>query len=377
MPVVPLLDLTREYQELGAELEDAALRVLRSGRYIMGQEVDALEGELAGYLGVNRVVGLSSGTDALLAALMALHVGPGDKVLLPVYSFFATAGVVARLGATPVFVDIEPDYCNLDPDRLREALENHEQIAAAIVVHLYGAAADIQAIGPLLAERGIPMIEDAAQAIGTRTGGAMVGGMGTCGCFSTFPSKNLGGIGDGGFLSTDDEDFADRIRLLRNHGQAEAYRHVEIGGNFRLDALQAACLRVKLRHLEPHTEARRANAERYRELVHTHGLEDWIRLPTHVEDRHTYHQYVVHLPAADRDRVQDSLIHRSIGCAVYYPLPLHDHPCFAQLGYRKGDFPVAEEAAATNLALPIFPYLRAEESEEVVKALAEARNPQT
>ncbi len=372
--MVPLLDLTRVYEKLGTELEEAALRVLRSGRYIMGEEVEGLERELAEYLGVKEVVGLSSGTDALMAALMAMEVGPGDKVAMPVYSFFATAGTVARLGATPVFVDIEPEHRTLDVDRLAETLDRHDRIAAVIVVHLYGAAADMQSILPVLSERRIPLIEDAAQAIGTRARGAMVGGMGSCGCFSTFPTKNLGGVGDGGFLSTDDESFAERIRLLRNHGQAEAYKHTHIGGNFRLDALQAACLRVKLRHIESFNEARRDNAKRYRELFHQYGMEDWLRAPADIEDRHTYHQYVVHLPAEDRDRVRESLISRGIGCAVYYPMPFHRHPCFAQLGYGKDDFPVAEQAAATNLALPIFPELRAEESKQVVEALVAARN---
>lgn len=371
--MVPLLDLTRQYRELGPELEEAALRVLRSGRYIMGPEVDALEQELADYLGAGAVMGLSSGTDALLVALMALGVGPGDKVLMPVYSFFATAGVVVRLGATPVFVDIEPDHCNLAPERLREALDKHDKIAAAIVVHLYGAAIDMEAIAPMLADRGIPMIEDAAQAVGTRTGGKMVGTTGLCGCYSTFPSKNLGGVGEGGFLSTNDDAFADRIRLLRNHGQAEAYWHTDVGGNFRMHALQAACLRVKLRYLEKFTEARRTNAQRYRDLFRSHGLEGWIRPPADVSDRHVYHQFVVHMPAGDRDRVKDSLVSQGIGCAVYYPHPLHLHPCFTELGYATGDFPVAEEAAATNLALPIFPELKESEAEEVVQALAEAK----
>ena len=371
--VVPLLDLTRQYEKLGPELEEAALRVLRSGRYIMGQEVEALERELTEYLGVKSVVGLSSGTDALLAALMALEVGPGDKVVIPVYSFFATAGTVSRLGATPVFVDIEPRSCNLDPVKLREALDRHDRVAAVIVVHLYGAAVDMEAITALLTERGIPMIEDAAQAIGTRTGGKMVGGTGVCGCFSTFPSKNLGGVGEGGFLSTNDQAFGDHIRLLRNHGQAEAYRHSHIGGNFRLDPIQAACLRVKLRYLEGFTAARRTNAMRYGELFRARGLDDWIRAPEDVEDRHVYHQYVVHLPAEDRDRARDTLGKRGVGCAVYYPVPFHFHPCFADLGYRQGDFPVAEKASLTNLALPIFPELRAEEATEVVEALGAVR----
>lgn len=340
---------------------------------MLGPEVEALERELAEYLGARDVVGLSSGTDALLVALMALGVGPGDKVVLPVYSFFATAGVVVRLGAIPVFVDIEPGHCNMDPDHLRKVLLRHERVAAAVVVHLYGAAADMDAIAPLLSERGIPMIEDAAQAIGTQIAGKMVGTAGLCGCYSTFPSKNLGGVGEGGFLSTDDGTFAERIRLLRNHGQTEAYWHTAVGGNFRLHALQAACLRVKLRHLESFTAARRANAQRYRELFCSRGLDGWLRLPTDIEDRHAYHQYVVHMPAADRNRVKESLDRRGVGCAVYYPHPLHVHPCFTELGHGAGDFPMAEAAAKTNLALPVFPELEPGEAEEVADALAEAK----
>jgi dTDP-4-amino-4,6-dideoxygalactose transaminase len=368
MPV-PLFDITRQHAAIGAELERAALDVLRSGRYILGPEVEALEQELGDYLGARHVVGMSSGTDALLAALMVFGVGPGDEVLMPVYSFFATAGVAARLGARPVFVDIEPTWCNIDPVQVEKALEEHPNLKAAIVVHLYGAGAAMDELRPLLEARGIPLIEDAAQAIGTRIGGAMAGTLGTVGCFSAFPTKNLGACGDAGFAVTNDAALADELRRCRNHGQTDAYRHTFVGGNFRIDALQAALLRVRLRHLEKLTDARRANAERYRALFADAGLD--VRLPEDV-DRHAYHQFVVHLRAEQRDAVRAALTARGVGCAVYYPLPLHLQPCFSRFGGREGDFPVAERAARTNLALPIFPELRDDEAREVVAAFADA-----
>lgn len=369
---VPLLDLTRQYKIIGEELEAATLAVLRSGRYVLGPEVEEFEREVAEYIGAAHVIGLSSGTDALLAALMALGIGPGDRVVMPVYSFFATAGTVARLGAQPVLVDIEPTWGNLDANALQRVIERDDNVRAAIFVHLYGAGSGIEQVAEVLDAAGIPMIEDAAQAIGTRVNGVSAGTIGRCGCFSTFPTKNLGGAGDGGFLSTNDDDLALTIRQLRNHGQTDAYRHQSIGGNFRLDALQAAVLRVKLRYLEGWTESRRAHADRYRELFAERLPDRGIELPTDVADRHTYHQFVLHLDAAARDGVRLALGEREIGCSVYYPLPFHLQPCFADLGYSAGDFPVAEKKSHTNLALPIFPELRDEELEEVVDAIQQA-----
>jgi len=368
---VPLLDLTRQFAEIQAELESATLEVLRSGRYVLGPEVEALEQELASYLGAKHVIGLSSGTDALLAALMAHGVGPGDRVLLPVYSFFATAGTVARLGARPVFVDIEPTHNNACLDQLSAALQREQNVKAAIFVHLYGSAEGVGPAARLLGDAGVPLIEDAAQAIGTRVDGVFAGTVGSCGCFSTFPTKNLGGAGDGGFLSTDDEELAQTIRRLRNHGQVDAYHHASVGGNFRLDAMQAALLRVKLRHLESWTERRRANAAMYRELFER-KLGGAVEVPTDVPDRHTYHQFVIHMDARRRDDVLGSLRERNVGCNVYYPLPFHRQPCFEDLGHAEGDFPVAELKSHTNLALPIFPELRPDEIEEVVDAIADA-----
>ncbi len=367
---VPLLDLKRSYETLQSEIEAAALRVLRSGRYILGDEVTAFERQLADYLGVRHVIGMSSGTDALLAALMGLDVGPGDRVLMPVYSFFATAGVVARLGATPVFVDIEPTWCNLDRGQLEAALSSGPKPKAAIFVHLYGSAAGVTEIAALLARHDVPLIEDAAQAIGTRVDGRAAGSIGLCGCFSTFPSKNLGGPGDGGFLCTDDDAFAERMLRMRNHGQTSAYEHEFVGGNFRIDALQAAVLSVRLRHLETFTEARRTNAARYRERLADCAA---LRLPTDVADRHAYNQFVIHCTdRPTRDRVHQALRQQEIGCAIYYPLPFHLQPCFRSLGHEPGEFATAEQAAGTNLALPIFPELREDELQQVADAVLEA-----
>lgn len=368
---VPLLDLTRQYRALQNDIEAAALRVLRSGRYILGPENAAFEQECARYLGARDAVALSSGTDALLAALMALGIGPGDAVALPVYTFFATAGVVARLGARPVFVDVEPRFLGMDPRGLAAVLDDRDDVKAVIAVHLFGAAADLGALEAITAPRGIPIVEDACQAIGTRVGERMAGTVGRCGCFSTFPSKNLGGPGDGGFLCTDDAAFAIRVKQLRNHGQSDAYRHESVGGNFRLDELQCAVLRVKLRHVDALNARRRANAQRYHGLALEKGLLGRVRLP---EDQpgHTYHQYVVHLRGGDRDAVRKKLTEKGIGCAVYYPIPLHEQPCFAALGHELGEFPVAEQAARTNLALPIFPELTEAEADEVMRALATA-----
>lgn len=366
---IPLLDLTRADAKFQAELEEAVLGVLRSGRFILGPEVDALEQELAEYIGIDHVIGLSSGTDALLAALMALEIGPGDAVAVPVYTFFATAGVVSRLGARPVFVDVEPRHLCMDPKALITVLEQDTAIKAVIPVHLFGAGADMEAILKITEPKGVPVIEDAAQAIGTKIGGHCAGTFGLAGCFSTFPSKNLGGIGDGGFLSTKDADFAEKIRRMRNHGQTGNYEHDFVGGNFRIDALQAAALRVKLRRLEGMTEARRSNAARYAELFAAKGLTDKVQVPED-QDRHCYHQYVTHLAVDDRDRVKASLQKQGIGCAVYYPAPLHMQPCFAHLGYGPGAFPIAEDAARRNLALPIYPDLRADELTSVVDAIA-------
>lgn len=372
MPV-PLIDLTRDKQQLAA-VEAVVVDVVRSGKYVLGAEVDNFEREVAAYLGCRHVIAMSSGTDALLAPLMALDIGPGDEVVLPTYSFFATAGVVARLGATPVFVDVEPTFWNLDPERLDEALAKCRQPKAVIGVHLFGAAFDLDAVLAVCNRHKVPLIEDSAQAIGTTQNGRMVGSHGLCGAWSTFPTKNLGGLGDGGFLTTNDDELATKVRLLRNHGQTDLYEHHAIGGNFRMDAIQAAALRVKLRAIEDVTAVRRANAERYRRLFDEAGLGGWAELPTDT-DRHAYHQFVVRLPASQRDAVIKHLRQQGIGCGVYYPIPFHRQPCFAYLGADPATFPVAEEASATALALPIFQGLTEAEQIDVVGALKRFPRP--
>jgi dTDP-4-amino-4,6-dideoxygalactose transaminase len=370
-----MIDLLRDKAQL-AEVEAAVVRVVRSGQYILGPEVENLERELGNYIGCKHVITMSSGTDALLAPLMALGIGPGDEVLLPTYSFFATAGVVARTGARPVFVDVEDRFLGIDPERLERALRSCKRPKAVMAVHLFGAACDVDAVLAICRRTSIPLIEDAAQAIGTRRSsggrapGRMCGNDGLCAGWSTFPTKNLGGLGDGGFVTTNDADFAQQCRLLRNHGQAEQYRHAIVGGNFRMDALQAAALRVKLRAIEAVTALRRANAENYRRLFADARLTGWARLPEDVPDRHAYHQFVIRVPAKDRDRAIAWLRQHGIGCAVYYPIPFHRQPCFQDLGQEPADFPVAEQAAATSLALPIFQGLSEAEQIEVVGTLA-------
>jgi dTDP-4-amino-4,6-dideoxygalactose transaminase len=368
MPV-PLLDLQAQYRPLRDELLAAVTRVCDSQRFIMGPEVEALERDLATYLGVREAIAVSSGTDALLASMMALGIGPGDEVVTSTYSFFATAGCITRLGATPRLVDIDPLTCNLDPPGVRAAVSSRTK--AIIPVHLYGLCADMDPVLATAREAGVPVIEDACQAIGATYKGRQAGSMGTIGCFSFFPSKNLGAFGDGGLVTTDDAALATEIRLLRNHGAEPKYVHHRIGGNFRLDALQAAVLRVKLPHLAGWTELRRANAKRYRELFEGAGMSGRIGLPPEPADRrHIYNQFVVRVP--NRDEVRARLMSAGVGTEVYYPVPFHLQPCFASLGYRAGDFPEAEAAASCTLALPIYGELTMEQQRTVVEALAGA-----
>lgn len=366
MPV-PLIDLTRNQAQL-AEIEAAVVRVVRSGQYILGPEVENLEKELAEYLGCRHALTMSSGTDALLAPMMALGIGPGDEVVLPTYSFFATAGTVARTGARPVFVDSEPTFKNIDPELLDAALKRCASPKAVVGVHLFGAAFDVDEVVRVCRAHSVPLIEDAAQAIGTKHQGRMMGGHGLCAGWSTFPTKNFGGIGDGGFLTTEDTEFFEKCRLLRNHGMAQQYLHHTIGGNFRMDALQAAALRVKLRSMEEVTEQRRQNAANYRRLFAEAGLLEWAELPVDT-DRHAYHQYVLHVPADERDAAIQHLRQQGIGCAVYYPVPFHRQPCFQHLDCDAADFPVADEASRRSLAIPIFQGLTEAEQVDVVGAL--------
>ena len=365
---VPLLDLTAQYQPLRDEILAAIARVADSQRFILGPEVDALERELAAQLEVEHAVSMSSGTDALLAALMALGVGPGDEVVTPTYSFFATAGCVSRLGATPVFADIDPVTFNLDPVALERAITPRTK--AIVPVHLYGLAANMDAIVSIARRARLAVIEDAAQAIGARYRGRQVGSFGDAACFSFFPSKNLGAFGDGGLVTTNDAALASELRLLRNHGAEPKYVHARIGGNFRLDALQAAVLRVKAPHLPGWTEARRRNADRYRALFREYGLTNAYELPVEPDGyHHIYNQFVIR--GEGRDALREHLTARRIGTEIYYPVPFHRQPCFAGLARPDDSFPVADRAAATSTALPIYGELTADQQRHVVASIAE------
>jgi dTDP-4-amino-4,6-dideoxygalactose transaminase len=370
---VPLLDLKAQYAPMREDLLAAVTAVCDSQRFIMGPEVEALERELAALLEVRHAVTVSSGTDALLVAMMALGIGPGDKVVTTTYSFFATAGSIWRLGARPVLVDIDPRSYNLDPDAVAAALTPRTR--AVIPVHLYGQAAEMDPILEAVrrrppAGRPIAVVEDAAQAIGARYKGRAVGGLGDFGCFSFFPSKNLGAFGDGGLVTTNDDALARQVRLLRNHGAETKYYHQAVGGNFRMDALQAAVLRVKAPRLAAWTEARRRNARRYTELFEQAGVAGVVECPVELPDRyHIYNQYIIRVPA--RDRLRAHLEARGIGNEVYYPVPFHLQQCFASLGHRRGDFPHAEAAAGTTLALPVYGELEEAEQRYVVEAIAE------
>jgi dTDP-4-amino-4,6-dideoxygalactose transaminase len=365
---VPLLDLSAQYAPIREDILAAVTRVCDSQRYILGPEVDALESELAATLEVAHAVAVSSGTDALLAVLMAMGVGPGDEVITPTYSFFATAGCVSRVGATPVLVDIDPVTFGADPDAIARAITPRTR--AILPVHLYGLCADMNRILAVAAGAGVPVIEDAAQAIGARIGDRQAGGMGLAGCFSFFPSKNLGAFGDAGLVTTGDARFAHELRLVRNHGAEPKYYHSRIGGNFRLDALQAAILRVKAPHLPRWTEGRRANAARYRDLFAAAALHDAVELPVEPEGwTHIYNQFVIRVPR--RDALRDHLAACRIGTEIYYPVPFHRQACFSSLPHATHPFPVADRAAASSLALPIYSELSPDQQRHVVASIAE------
>jgi len=363
---VPLLDLKAQYAPLREELLAAVTRVCDSQRFIMGPEVEALEAELAAYLQTPHALGMSSGTDALVAALMALGIGPGDEVVTSTFSFFATAGSIVRVGARPVLVDIDADTFNLNPEATIAAMTPRTK--AIVPVHLFGQAAELAPLVDAAARAGVPVIEDAAQAIGAEYHGRPVGNWGAIGCFSFFPSKNLGGFGDGGLVTASDPALAHRLKLIRNHGMEPKYYHHLVGGNFRIDALQAAVLRVKLPHLTAWSEARRRNAARYRALFAAEGLAGTVRCPVEAPDRtHIYNQFVISVPR--RDGLRAHLEAAGIGTEVYYPVPFHQQACFADLGYRAGAFPLAEAAASESLALPIYPELTEGQQAAVVGAI--------
>jgi dTDP-4-amino-4,6-dideoxygalactose transaminase len=370
-PPVPLLDLTRTESELNDKLRHAFERVLRSGHFILGPEVEALEAEIASYCGAKYAVGVSSGTDALLVSLMALGIAPGDEVLCPTYTFFATAGCVSRVGAKPVFVDCNPTTFNAEAHDFEPFVTSRTK--AVIAVHLFGLCCEMNPILDLCTRRGIPLIEDAAQALGARDRGRGAGSMGTLGCFSFFPSKNLGCLGDGGMIVTNDAALAEKCRLLRGHGAKPKYYHKLVGGNFRLDALQAAFLREKLPYLEGWTLARQKNADHYRTLFANAGLTvDKIVLPSAPEThRHIFNQFVIRVTGeGQRDALKKHLEKHRIGTEIYYPVPMHLQECFQEHRRPLGSLPNAEAAARETLAIPIFPGLRPDEQEFVVGAIA-------
>ena len=380
---VPLLDLRAQYAPLKSEVEAVLREVCDSQRFVLGPRVAELEARVAEYSGAKFGIGISSGTDALLVALMALDIGPGDEVITTPYSFFATAGVVARLGARPVFCDIREDTFNLDPERVAAFIDEHcrhvgpdlvnestgGRVKAIIPVDLYGQMADIDALMQIARTRRLRVVEDAAQAIGAELAdGRRAGGIGDIGCLSFFPTKNLGAFGDAGMCVTNDPVLAEKLKILRVHGGEPKYYHSVIGGNFRLDELQAAVLGVKLPHLDAWTRGRQANAARYTQLIETAGLNGRVRPPPVGPGRHIFNQYVVR--AERRDSLREHLTRHGVGTEIYYPVSLHEQRCFAYLGYRVEDLPRSHRASGETLALPVYPELAPGQIEYVVETIA-------
>ena len=371
---VPLLDLKKQYATLKDEILRVTADVYESQGFILGPRVEAFEKAIATYVGAKHAVGMSSGTDAQLAVMMALGVGPGDDVVTSPYTFFASAGAVARLGARPVFVDIEPGSFNLDPAKLERALTPRTKLIQP--VHLYGQCADMDPIREIARKKGVPVLEDACQSLGSAYRGVKAGALGESCAFSFFPSKNLGGFGDGGMVTTSDDALAAKLRAMRMHGETSRYHHKFVGGNFRLDALQAAVLHVKLPHLDGWAEARRANAKDIERRYADHGglpyEKGGLRFPREAAGRHhVFNQFVVRVGGGRRDSLKEYLEKRSIGAAIYYPVPLHLQECFSSLGAKVGDFPESERAAKETLALPVFPELSDGQKEFLAFTLAE------
>jgi len=382
---VPLLDLKSQFVEIEQEIRDAIDRVLDSQYFILGPEVAELEKEVADYTGASWGVGVASGSDAILLALMALDVGPGDAVVTTPYTFFSTAGSITRLGAAPLFVDIKPDSYNMDPAALEKLLggltkkgdgyvtADDLRVKAVMPVHLYGQMADMDPIGDLAKTYKLFVVEDAAQAIGSEYKKRRAGSMGDVGCFSFFPSKNLGAFGDGGMITTSTEEIRDKIVMLRNHGSKPKYYHTFVGLNSRLDALQGAVLRVKLKYLDGWSEERKKNADLYRKLLKDAGLlkpDGPITAPLELSDRrHIYNQFVIRVER--RDDLRDFLTDHDVGTEIYYPVPLHLQKCYEQLGHREGDMPVSEAAAQETLALPIYPELTDDMQRYIIEVIGE------
>ena len=368
---VPLLDLQAQYASVRDGVQQAVERVLASQRFVLGDEVRQLESSIAEYCQTKHAVGCASGSDALLLSLMALDIQAGDEVLTTPFSFFATAAAIARLGARPVFVDIDPRSYNIDTSRIADAVTPRTKVI--MPVHLYGQCAEMDPLLEVGKRRGIPVVEDAAQAIGATDNGRRAGSMGLMGCFSFYPTKNLGGAGDGGILTTNDDQIAARLRRLRTHGGANEYEHAEIGINSRLDELQAAVLRVKFPSLDKWSEERSLKAAFYSQLLNDADLSFPLTTPqVRTDCRHIFHQYVIRVPG-NRDALMEHLKTRGVGTKVYYPIPLHEQECFSYLGYKRGDFPEAEAAARETLALPVYPELTEAQQVYVVQAIKEFR----
>ena len=371
---VSLLNLKLQYQGIREEVLKEIEKICDNQSFILGENVKALEQEIAKYCNAKFAIGVASGTDAILLPLMAAGIGAGDRVITTSYTFFATAGSIARLNAIPVFVDIEPDTYNIDPDKLEHVIKKQSaaqrpRLKAIIPVHLYGQCAEMEPIIKISKKYKLAVIEDAAQTIGATYKGKMAGSIGDFGSLSFYPSKNLGGFGDGGMVTTNNEKLAEKVRILRVHGSKPKYYHKMVGINSRLDELQAAVLRIKLKHLEAWTNKRIERAERYDTLFKHAGLSDIVSLPVRrAYNRHVFNQYIVRVKK--RDALRDYLAKEGIGTEIYYPVPLHLQQCFKYLGYKKGDFPASEKAARETLALPIYPELTKEEQEYVVDRIA-------
>lgn len=373
---IPFIDLVAQYQTIRSEVREAVDRCFENQSFILGEEVALLEQEIAAYCDSRYAIGCASGTDALILALLAAGVKPGDEVITSPFTFFASAGAIHRVGAIPVLVDIEPDSFNICPEQVERAITS--KTSAIMPVHIFGQCAEMEPLWRLSAAHGIPIIEDAAQAIGAEYQGRRAGVLGSIGCFSFFPTKNLGGAGDGGIMTTDNPEIAERLKRLRVHGDKGGYNHVEVGFNSRLDALQAAVLRVKLRHLDSWTAGRTRNAARYQELISARGLTDAITLPGILPDRrHVFNQFTTRITGGRRDAVIKSMKEQQIGCAVYYPIPLHMQECFQYLGYEKGDLPEAELASAEVLSLPIYTELPEAHLDRIVEGLSNALGGQS
>ncbi len=383
-PRVPLLDLKAQYASIKDEVDRAIHEVLDSQYFILGPVVEQFEKDIAAYCNVKHAVGCASGSDAILLALLALGIGPGDEVICPSYTFFATGGYIVRAGATPVFVDVDPVTYNIDPELVRAAAKKCTRLKAIMPVHLFGQCADLDAMLEIGREFGVPIVEDAAQAIGAKDlTGAKAGSRGAIGCFSFFPSKNLGAFGDGGVVTTNDDALAEKLAMLRMHGMKPKYYHKYVGVNSRLDAIQAAVLRVKLRYLDEWTEGRRRNAAHYDAAFKEAGAtssadgvnEDRLPIATPQPGRgkahHIYNQYVIRVPAVMRDPLREHLSEQNIGTEIYYPVPLHVQECFADLGYAHGDLPVSEAAARETIALPIYPELTTEQLDHVADSIVQ------